>query len=138
MALEGVVSCGQLKNGTASSVWCTPAIAGRGSCITAAHPTSITQHTRLRVHTQASPLLVMSIDLRPCPVVAVAALNDALQALDMKLTYQPPVSDGRWVLKDDSGTQIQFKVRVCVYIHQLQAFCGLFVCGRRLAVSRAV
>jgi hypothetical protein len=41
---------------------------------------------------------------------AVAALNDALQALGMKLTYEPPVSAGRWIVTDDEGKQHQFKV----------------------------
>lgn len=39
----------------------------------------------------------------------VAALNDALHALGMKVTYQPPVGAGMWMLTDDSGTQYQFK-----------------------------
>jgi hypothetical protein len=41
---------------------------------------------------------------------AVAALNDALQALGMKLTFEPPVSAGRWIVTDAEGRQHQFKV----------------------------
>ncbi len=43
-------------------------------------------------------------------MLAVAALNDALQALGMKVTYQAPVSAGLWIVTDDDGTQYQFKV----------------------------
>lgn len=41
---------------------------------------------------------------------AVAALNDALTALGMKLTYQAPVSAGLWTVTDDTGTQFPFTV----------------------------
>lgn len=47
-------------------------------------------------------------------LVAVAALNDALHALGMNLTFQPPVSSGMWTVTDDLGNKYQFKVGLLV------------------------
>jgi hypothetical protein len=43
-------------------------------------------------------------------VAAVAAMNDALHALGMNLTFQAPVSAGVWTVTDDAGNEHHFKV----------------------------
>lgn len=58
-----------------------------------------------------------------CPP-AVSALNDALYALDMQLTYQPPVAAGKWIVTDDQGKQWQFKVGWGVWSTRLQGLRG--------------